>query len=119
MFVSKARYKELEAKLTKLSNENLELKAHNLTLADWQYRHYSVREELSELRGEHNRLVERWNRLAEEVNSKGGRDFMDNAIIFPRDEIKSLLSLVHPDKHNGKESAVRWTQKLLELRGRG
>jgi hypothetical protein len=35
---------------------------------------------------------------------------------FDDKEIKTLLSLCHPDKHDGKESAVRMTQKLLELR---
>lgn len=35
---------------------------------------------------------------------------------FTSDEIKSLISLCHPDKHAGKDSAHRMTQRLLELR---
>lgn len=35
---------------------------------------------------------------------------------FNTAEIKTLLSLCHPDRHGGKESAKRITQKLLELR---
>ena len=36
--------------------------------------------------------------------------------MFTQDELRSLLQLVHPDKHEGKESAVRLTQKINELR---
>lgn len=35
---------------------------------------------------------------------------------LPQDLIRSLLVLCHPDKHGGKESAVRATQQLLKLR---
>ncbi|MND88351.1 hypothetical protein D3C80_803760 [compost metagenome] len=35
---------------------------------------------------------------------------------FTQDELRSLLQLVHPDKHNGKESAMRLTQKINDLR---
>lgn len=35
---------------------------------------------------------------------------------FSGDEINSLISLCHPDKHGGKDSAHRMTQRLLELR---
>jgi hypothetical protein len=35
---------------------------------------------------------------------------------FTKEEIRSLLMLVHPDRHDGKESAVRMTQKLLAMR---
>ncbi len=35
---------------------------------------------------------------------------------FSQDEIRSLLVLIHPDKHDGKESAKVLTQKLLRMR---
>lgn len=35
---------------------------------------------------------------------------------FSGDEINSLINLCHPDKHGGKPSAHRMTQRLLELR---
>lgn len=35
---------------------------------------------------------------------------------FTLDEISSLVVLCHPDKHDGKASAVTMTQKLLKLR---
>lgn len=37
---------------------------------------------------------------------------------FSEEELKALLQLVHPDKHGGKESAVRMTQKINQLRGK-
>ena len=35
---------------------------------------------------------------------------------FSGEELRTLISLCHPDRHGGKESAVRITQKLLALR---
>lgn len=35
---------------------------------------------------------------------------------FTQDELRSLLQLVHPDKHGGKNSAVVMTQKINKLR---
>lgn len=35
---------------------------------------------------------------------------------FSQDEIKALIRLCHPDKHNGSEAATRLTGKLLEMR---
>ena len=66
-------------------------------------------------------LTNEWNSLVKKINKKGGEDFLENAVIgdaaFSDAEIKTLISLCHPDKHGGKESAVRITQKLLKLRG--
>jgi predicted XRE-type DNA-binding protein len=36
---------------------------------------------------------------------------------FTQAELRTLIQLCHPDKHNGKQSAVAITQKLLQLRG--
>jgi exonuclease VII small subunit len=35
---------------------------------------------------------------------------------FSQDEIKTLISLCHPDKHNNSDRANLITQRLLELR---
>ena len=35
---------------------------------------------------------------------------------FTQDELRSLLQLVHPDKHGGKDVAVRMAQKINSLR---
>lgn len=37
---------------------------------------------------------------------------------FTDQELKSLLNLIHPDKHNGKQSATNMTQKVLRLLGK-
>lgn len=87
MFVSGSKYKELE----------LQLWAARFAL---------------------NAKVEEWNKLVNRINAKGGEAFLNSAPVpqFTADELKTLLQLCHPDKHGGKESAVRITQKLLELR---
>lgn len=63
----------------------------------------------------------KWNDLVSFINSKGGQEFLDHATIggkehFTDDDLRSLLQLVHPDKHGGKASAVRLTQKINQLR---
>lgn len=63
----------------------------------------------------------KWNKLVQLINSKGGQQFLDDATIggqgqFTDEELRSLLQLVHPDKHGGKASAVRLTQKINQLR---
>lgn len=63
----------------------------------------------------------KWNKLVKLINSKGGQEFLDDATIggqeqFTDEELRSLLQLVHPDKHGGKASAVRLTQKINQLR---
>lgn len=72
----------------------------------------------------HTLLQSKWNSLVTRINKLGGEDFLQNATMHPSavsqqfsdDELRSLLQLVHPDKHDGKESAVRLTQKINALR---
>lgn len=71
-----------------------------------------------------NRKIEEWNELVAKINKKGGQAFLDFGVRidqmppaqFDADELKLLLQLCHPDKHGGKDSATRMTQKLLSLR---
>lgn len=49
--------------------------------------------------------------LTEQVQELKGK-----SQVFTPDEIKTLITLCHPDKHGGKDSAHRMTQKLLQLR---
>lgn len=63
--------------------------------------------------------VEKWNALVKRINAKGGEAFLESTTPAPQfsdEEIKTLLQLCHPDKHAGKDSATRITQKLLSLR---
>lgn len=73
-------------------------------------------------------LTSRWNKLVQQINDNGGEDFLLYGKIdksspktvhqFNDDELRSLLQLVHPDKHGGKQSAVTLTQKINSLRNR-
>lgn len=73
-------------------------------------------------------LQKEWNKLIDKINTKGGQSFLDNGVLpdvfgnarskkqFTDDELRSILQLVHPDKHGGKESAVRITKLINEMR---
>lgn len=70
----------------------------------------------------HANLNNKWNDLVDKVNAKGGQGFLEDGIIpnnnhqFTQDEIKKLILLCHPDKHDGKPMAKELTDKLLKLR---
>lgn len=72
----------------------------------------------------YNLLNSKWNQLVALINKKGGQNFLDKATVTPARavsqftdaELRSLLQLVHPDKHEGKRSAVVLTQKINQLR---
>lgn len=75
---------------------------------------------------DHEALKEKWNALVATINARGGKAFLDgNARVlngdappqFTKQEIRMLLLLCHPDKHNGHPSAHEMTLKLLELKG--
>ena len=66
-------------------------------------------------------LADRWSNIVDLINSKGGQNFLDNAVLNPKpqfsqEEIRKLISLCHPDKHDGRQIAVEMTQKLLQLK---
>lgn len=66
-------------------------------------------------------LLARWNRVADQINAKGGQQFLDHGSLaqnnpFSQEDIRRLISLCHPDKHDGKKIAVEMTQKLLSLK---
>ena len=62
-------------------------------------------------------LLAQWNSLIRQINAKGGEKFLNSTSQFTDDELKQLIMLCHPDKHDGKRSAVEMTQKLNALRG--
>ena len=64
-------------------------------------------------------LLDKWNKLTERINAKGGEAFLDSEpqnMQFNKEEVQQLISLCHPDKHNNKKSANLMTQRLLELK---
>ena len=65
-------------------------------------------------------LLKEWNALVTKINAKGGAEFLDGKKgpkQLDAEDIKRLLMLCHPDKHDGKKMAEEMTQKLLALRG--
>lgn len=73
-------------------------------------------------RNKYDNLLLEFNKLVSIINEKGGQEFLDNATIGPKgidltqDDLKTLIQLCHPDRHDGKKSAVEITKKLLLLR---
>jgi len=71
----------------------------------------------------YNALLKEWNNTVEQINNRPGAwSFIESGKVpnsapqFSQDDIKVLIQLVHPDKHDGKASAVRLTQVLLAMR---
>jgi predicted nuclease with TOPRIM domain len=68
---------------------------------------------------EYLKLLNNWNDLIEQINSKGGQVFLDQDIkenYFSDEELKQLLMFVHPDKHQNSKLAIILTQKINNLR---
>lgn len=86
--------------------------------------YWKLKNEHEYLDDKYKSLLQRWNELVREVNSKGGQQFLDctsgikSGSQFTDNELKSLLQLVHPDKHGGKESAKVITQKINSIRSK-
>ena len=59
-----------------------------------------------------NRLIARLNRLVDSLKDKAS----ESSGQFTQSELRSLILLCHPDRHNGKESAITLTQKLISMR---
>ena len=63
--------------------------------------------------------IAKYNNLVNRINRLGGEEFLNKASTskqFDRSELNVLISLCHPDKHNGKSSANNMTSRLIELR---
>ena len=109
----KAKLREVEAKLRDTEEELLFVKKERT----------SLRLRLSESLAQYEDLRLRWNRLVERINDKGGEAFLSGRLQakdqaqFTPEELRKLLMLCHPDKHDGKPMAVEMTTKLNLLRG--
>lgn len=78
--------------------------------------YWQLHREYQSLDSQYKSLIERWNNLARKVNDNGGVEMIGKRCQFTDSELRSLLQLVHPDKHDGKESAKILTQKINQLR---
>lgn len=68
---------------------------------------------------ETNHAIERHNILVRRINNGefAKKVAQPTSTQFTKDELRSLLQLIHPDKHGGKQIAVTLTQKVNALRG--
>ena len=68
--------------------------------------------------------MDKYNQLVELINTKGGQEFLDDAVIpqkekkldFSKEQLRKLIQLCHPDKHNGSALSVEVTQFLNSLK---
>lgn len=125
MFVMRSTYDKLMgdnislmSEKTMLEVEVVGLRGEHVTVlqkyTDLLRENIDVKSELSNLRS-------RWNDLIGRINDKGGEEFLDGELPgpeFTEREIRTLISLCHPDKHSGKKSATDITAKLLDMKGR-
>lgn len=61
--------------------------------------------EIMNLQLKYNELLKEWNCLVKDINEKGGRRFLNGESYnsqFSDEEIKTLITLCHPDKHQQK-----------------
>lgn len=87
-------------------------------------RHYALVRAHNSLIDRYNNLIDEWNGLVRQINERGGQAFLDGKLPnqqqqntqFSEAELRTLISLCHPDKHGGKLSATHITQKLIAMR---
>ena len=82
--------------------------------------HRRLQQRYKELDRANDVLLDKWNALVRQINAKGGALFLEEGSVTPtkvftQTEVRKLLQLCHPDKHDGKPMAVEMTQKLLTL----
>jgi hypothetical protein len=73
------------------------------------------------LRSKYTEAINEWNKLIKRINDKGGEEFLTDGIIASQpqltlDEIKTIISLCHPDKHGNSERSNEITKRLLALK---
>jgi hypothetical protein len=72
---------------------------------------------LSTLTRKHAALIKKWNALIiEHNNGNWVRPSRQHSTQFSQDDIRRLIQLCHPDKHDSSKTAVEMTQKLLAMR---
>lgn len=97
MFVSKAKYRKVcEERDRALFRVTSEINDYNKLALEYNV----LLKKAKELK---ERLA-----IAEQGSNQGKN--------LTKDDIKRLIALCHPDKHNNSEMATKMTQKLLEIR---
>lgn len=138
MFVFRSTFQKIQNELTKalltIAGKDLDYQTLKDRYNDLDTRHNSLVRREMHLRQDYQVVMMR-------ISALGGEDFLTGKVAHPyiradlseaklkqnrpkvevrgfsEADLKSLLQLVHPDKHGGKESAVRMTQLINQLRG--
>jgi hypothetical protein len=58
--------------------------------------------------------VQRYNNLVNKINKAGGEQIFTQQ--FSKEELRTLLILCHPDKHNGSTTAHKISTKINSIR---
>lgn len=64
----------------------------------------------------YNELAARYNRLSQLYDLKSESSKKNSVPMFDDDEMRKLIFLCHPDKHNNSVASQELTKKLLQLR---
>jgi hypothetical protein len=67
---------------------------------------------------QHRSLIRQLNNLVDRINAKGGEAFLNGNTNkqLGKEDIRRLLQLCHPDKHNNSTLSQDMTQKLLKMK---
>jgi hypothetical protein len=81
---------------------------------------FATEAKLEEALSNYQNLIVQHNALINLINAKGGQQFLDEAVLqqespLTKTEVKGLMILVHPDKHNGSKKATELFAKLNNL----
>jgi hypothetical protein len=84
-----------------------------------------LREAIASFHGLHakyTQLFDKYEQLVKQINARGGQEFLDHGSLsrrkppFDQAEIKQLIALCHPDKHDNSKVASDITAKLISMR---
>jgi hypothetical protein len=107
MFTRTSKYVRV---LRELKDALREIKDARQDAREWKYTatHWNQKYETA---------LRKHNALAARINAHGGEElFQGSNSQLSASDIAVLITLCHPDKHNGRESATRMTTLLLKMR---
>jgi hypothetical protein len=120
MFVRLSKYRKIVAKAATLTDQVTSLAALAKRYNDLAYKWHSLatdqKKQIEQMEVEllwHKKQAEQ---LAAEVHLARMSNAKAAAPQFTQEQIRTLITLCHPDKHDGKESAKTMTQQLLQMR---
>lgn len=75
-------------------------------------------EKIEELEYAYQHVVKKYNGIVEFINSRGGESFLfsDQEKKLDDNQLKKILMLCHPDKHDGSKLSNEVTRLLISMR---